>query len=510
MRIQDWQQKFKDQALMFLSGVWPIRPAKSRRAQRAFHGSESLEHRLLLSGSPVAAEVRPAQAVTGNDNSLAGAAAQTSRHEIVFIDTAVSGYQQLLADVHSDATRNVETVLIDSSHDGVDQISQALAGEHDLDAIHIISHGADGALELGSTTLDFSGLLDRFDAIRGWGDALAADADILLYGCDVAEDASGRAFVDGLSHLTGADVAASSNLTGSSGLGGDWDLEYHDGLVQTGALFSASAPQNWQGVLAITQDAVSSASAAAANSLTFAHTVGSGSNRLLLVEVVINKGGTTVSSVTYGGTALTKVGSAVNAMIHTELWYLRAPATATANVVVPASGGNPEITAGATSFFGVDQTTPLGTAVTANGKANPPSASVTVASAAGELVIAVAGVHQGTSYTTGGGQSELWQLATGTGGASVWGASDTESGAASVQMNWSVSISGGAGEWAEAAVAIKPVSNDAPTLTNGATVTLTGTSEDSPSSGTTVNSLLTSAGWADADAGALSGLAITS
>src|SRR5262249_46150659 len=155
-----------------------------------------------------------------------GAPAPTPRHEIVFVDTAVSDYQQLLADVHSDTTRSVEAVLIDSRHDGVDQISQALAGEHDVDAIHIISHRAGGALEVGSPRLDFSGLVDRFDAIRGWGDALAADADILLYGCDVAEDADGRALVDGLSHLTGADVTASTNLTGSAGLGGDWNLEY--------------------------------------------------------------------------------------------------------------------------------------------------------------------------------------------------------------------------------------------------------------------------------------------
>ena len=77
-------------------------------------------------------------------------------------------------------------------------------------------------------------------------------------------------------------------------------------------------------------------------------------------------------------------------------------------------------------------------------------------------------------------------------------------------MNWSVSISGGAGEWAEVAVAIKPVINHAPTITNGATVTLTGTNENTTSSGTTVSSILTSTNWADVDAGALSGIAITS
>ena len=52
--------------------------------------------------------------------------------------------------------------------------------------------------------------------------------------------------------------------------------------------------------------------------------------------------------------------------------------------------------------------------------------------------------------------------------------------------------------------------NDAPTITNGATVPLTGTDENTISSGTTAASILASAGWADVDASPASGLAITS
>jgi hypothetical protein len=51
--------------------------------------------------------------------------------------------------------------------------------------------------------------------------------------------------------------------------------------------------------------------------------------------------------------------------------------------------------------------------------------------------------------------------------------------------------------------------NDAPTITGGATVTLTTTNEDTASSGTTVASILASAGYADVDTGASSGIAIT-
>ncbi len=51
--------------------------------------------------------------------------------------------------------------------------------------------------------------------------------------------------------------------------------------------------------------------------------------------------------------------------------------------------------------------------------------------------------------------------------------------------------------------------NDAPTITNAATVTLAGTDEDTASSGTLVGGILASAGWADVDSGALKGIAVT-
>ncbi|MFO0454912.1 MAG: LamG-like jellyroll fold domain-containing protein, partial [Planctomycetota bacterium] len=51
--------------------------------------------------------------------------------------------------------------------------------------------------------------------------------------------------------------------------------------------------------------------------------------------------------------------------------------------------------------------------------------------------------------------------------------------------------------------------NDAPTITSGHTYTLPGTNEDTTSSGTLASTILTGASWADVDAGAVSGLAIT-
>ena len=77
--------------------------------------------------------------------------------------------------------------LLKSGTDGIKQITQTLAGMQDVSAVHIISHGSDGEVQLGGATLNFDSLLKDAAQIKGWGQALTADADMLIYGCDVAE-----------------------------------------------------------------------------------------------------------------------------------------------------------------------------------------------------------------------------------------------------------------------------------------------------------------------------------
>jgi hypothetical protein len=116
--------------------------------------------------------------------------------------------------------------------------------------VHIISHGADGVVHLGATTLDWKTLQARGSELAGWSASLTADADLLIYGCDVAESAAGRAMLEGMSALTGADVAASTNPTGSRALGGDWTLEYSTSAIEAQLALSQAAQDVWFGLLA--------------------------------------------------------------------------------------------------------------------------------------------------------------------------------------------------------------------------------------------------------------------
>ena len=111
---------------------------------------------------------------------------QENIREIVFIDSRVSDYDALIDSILSKNSPATKILIIDSTKDGIDQISEALSVYRNIDALHIISHGQSGAIRLGSSLVDSEALAAKSSALKSWGEALTADADILLYGCRVA------------------------------------------------------------------------------------------------------------------------------------------------------------------------------------------------------------------------------------------------------------------------------------------------------------------------------------
>ena len=141
---------------------------------------------------------------------------------LVFVDSQVENYQNLVEGI----APNTEIIVLDSSQDGIEQISEVLAGRAEIDNIQIVSHGNDGELQLGTTTLTTENINHYTQQLSQWGDTLTVDGDILFLGCNIAATDIGKTFIQQLSQITGADVAASENLTGNAYLGGDWLLEY--------------------------------------------------------------------------------------------------------------------------------------------------------------------------------------------------------------------------------------------------------------------------------------------
>ncbi|MBE8966908.1 DUF4347 domain-containing protein [Nostocales cyanobacterium LEGE 12452] len=165
---------------------------------------------------------------------------------IVFIDPKVIDYQSLMAGI----TLGSEVVILDANRDGLAQITEFLAKResNSVQSIHIVSHGSVGSLQLGSINFNLSNLDSYKNQLQKWASALTDKADILLYGCDVASG-EGTKFVQQISQITGADVAASTDKTGSAALGGDWDLEVKTGKIEASLAFKPEVMQAYQSIL---------------------------------------------------------------------------------------------------------------------------------------------------------------------------------------------------------------------------------------------------------------------
>jgi len=169
-----------------------------------------------------------------------------SSTEVVFVDPTVPDYESLLAGMGP----NVEVVVLDASRDGVEQIAESLTGRSGIDAIHLISHGDAGTLQVGTGTLTAESMSTRYvDELATVQQALSEQADILVYGCNFAEGDVGQAAVARLAELTGADVAANSDRTGHIDLGGDWKFETQVGSIETDLAITDAAQMDWKGIL---------------------------------------------------------------------------------------------------------------------------------------------------------------------------------------------------------------------------------------------------------------------
>ena len=148
---------------------------------------------------------------------------------MAFIDSRVNDLDLLVSQFEA----GTEYKVLDATHDGLLQIEETLAGKSDYSSIQIISHGSPGTITIGSTHLTENNLFSYQSQLENIGHALTDSGDLLLYGCSVGAGATGQHFIEILAQLTGADVAASNDVTGGVAAGGDWQLESATGSIES-------------------------------------------------------------------------------------------------------------------------------------------------------------------------------------------------------------------------------------------------------------------------------------
>ncbi|WP_172187647.1 DUF4347 domain-containing protein, partial [Microcoleus asticus] len=164
----------------------------------------------------------------------------------MIVDSRVENYEQLIGGIKA----GTEVFVLNQTRRAIEQITEILGQRSSITSLHIVSHGREAAVEIGSTELNIDNLETYSHQLQQWGKALSESGSILLYGCNIAAGESGLKFIQKLGELTGANIAASNNLTGSAALGGDWKLEITTGLINTELAFEKKVLESYTSVLA--------------------------------------------------------------------------------------------------------------------------------------------------------------------------------------------------------------------------------------------------------------------
>lgn len=204
---------------------------------------------------------------------------------------------------------------------------------------------------------------------------------------------------------------------------------------------------------AVAFDACTTVSYEGATSVTWADHAAGGSNRVALGQIA-NTPSTSISSVTWGGSAMTSVVTQVEATydLRASIYRYVAPSTS-GQAMVATFAAATYGAGGACSYTGVDQTTPITSSNGADGDSD--TASVVITSATDELVADVVSFYENVGFPNqvpGTNQTERFEVSDSFGDGS---AASTEAGAASVTMSWALNLPLADQHWAQVGAALK-------------------------------------------------------
>lgn len=254
----------------------------------------------------------------------------------------------------------------------------------------------------------------------------------------------------------------------------------HSFIVLLALIFLTTTSLRAQVLVDATTTANNEFTGAGTFALNFTHTTTATANRLLIVGVsmnITNSPGSAVTGITYGGTALTLIGTDNDAgdTRRVEMWSLLNPASGTnvaisVSVNIPTAGAKVGVVAGATTLTDVDQTMPMGSFVSDDG-ANAGFGQLNPMSVVNGMIIDTLAVGGNVTATPYGPQVQQWNATTvsGTDPPAVTGFGSSRTGAPSVPLAGTFS---GNSNWAYAAIPINPSTADIAVTTSVSAVAL--------------------------------------
>ena len=185
----------------------------------------------IKANSEQAAKEAEEESVAAGEEKAEG---KEDRKELVIINSSTADKDVLISEVGEG--RDI-LILDTNSSDPMADIKEYMESkDYKYDAVHIVTHGDDSGLIIGSRYVQDGA---EFGVMR---EHLSDDADVMVYGCSTAATEKGQAFLQDIADATGADISASVDMTGSSDRGGNWDLEYSIGEINVDSL---TVSNNW-------------------------------------------------------------------------------------------------------------------------------------------------------------------------------------------------------------------------------------------------------------------------
>lgn len=118
----------------------------------------------------------------------------TAYTQLIFIDPTVSERALLIKGI----PKHIKAVFLDADKDAISQITTALSQYQNLDALHIVTHGTPGQLIFSRSVFNAQTLGQYHTQLTSWSQAMSAEADILLYGCETGSNNSGKQLIEQL------------------------------------------------------------------------------------------------------------------------------------------------------------------------------------------------------------------------------------------------------------------------------------------------------------------------
>jgi hypothetical protein len=164
---------------------------------------------------------------------------------VVIIDVQTP-YPELLLSGLKPGSR---VVPLDVTLDPLSSIHQIIKENQPVSSLHIFSQGKPGQLIFSTGFINDRTILSHQEIIGSWKMMFTLHGDILFYGCEVGKGHRGLNFIRDMAVMTGLDIAASDNLTGSVLKGGDWYFEIRSGRIESSMIVSKRVIQQYPVVL---------------------------------------------------------------------------------------------------------------------------------------------------------------------------------------------------------------------------------------------------------------------